>query len=119
MAAGVEAFFATFLTVAALASLNCLAVIPNEAAKTFIQIVLEKQNGDTCIETGPFRAIPRVQLIRRRLGLLPEAFLVPDVLIWDPMLYFPNILLFCPSCSECYFTKQESQGNYFISSLLT
>ena len=35
-----------------------------------------------------------------RLGIFCQAFLVPDIILWDPMSYFPHRVVFCPSCDE-------------------
>ena len=87
------AFVCTFST--------CFAIKPDQPTKQFIQVVLENQNKEgSPISVGPFRAIPRGQHIRARLGVCAEAFLVPDVMLWDPLSYFPELFLFCPSCDE-------------------
>ena len=87
------AFVCTFST--------CFAIKPDQPTKQFIQVVLENQNKEgSPILVGPFRAIPRGQHIRARLGVCAEAFLVPDVMLWDPLSYFPELFLFCPSCDE-------------------
>ena len=77
----------------------CCAVILDEPTKSFIQIVLENAEKEgTYISTGPFRAFPRGQYIRTGVGESPMAFLVPDVILWDPLSLFPDLFLFCPSC---------------------
>ena len=29
-----------------------------------------------------------------------ETFLVPDIIVWDPMSFFPHRVIFCSSCDE-------------------
>ena len=53
-----------------------------------------------CFLTGLVCAIPCEFHVRSRLGASPRAFLVPDVLLWEPLAYFPELTLFCPSCAE-------------------
>ena len=78
---------------------GCFAVRVDEAAKTFIKYLLENQDATYCISTGPLRAVPRGEHIRR-LGISCESFLVPDVILWDSMSFFPDRIIFCPSCNE-------------------
>ena len=52
------------------------------------------------ISTGPLRAVPRGEHLRTRLGNSPEAFLIPDVMLWDPLFYFPELDLCCPVCTR-------------------
>ena len=79
-------------------SLNCYAVNTDEITKKFIQLVIETHNG--CISSELSKAIPRGEQIRARLGLSPEAFLVPDIVLWEPLSYFHSLSLICPSCLE-------------------
>ena len=66
----------------------CCAVILDEPTKSFIQIVLENAEKEGAyISTGPFHAFPRGQYIRTGVGESPMAFLVPDVILWDPPCY--------------------------------
>ena len=79
-------------------SLNCYAVNTDKITKKFIQLVIETHNG--CISGELSKAIPRGEQIRARLGLSPEAFLVPDIVLWEPLSYFHSLSLICPSCLE-------------------
>ena len=72
-------------------SLNCSAVNTDEIMKKFIQLVIETHNG--CISSELSKAIPRGEQIRARLGLSPEAFLVPDIVLWEPLSYFHSLSL--------------------------
>ena len=38
--------------------------------------------------------------IRDRLGNSPSAFLVQDIILWDPLALFPQFLFNCPSCGD-------------------
>lgn len=53
-----------------------------------------------CAVAVPLRAFPRGDYLWTRLGESCEAFLVPDILFWDPTFYFPECALLCPSCEE-------------------
>ena len=100
MAVVVSLFFALLVAFVCTFS-TCFAIKPDQPTKQFIQVVLENQNKEgSPISIGPFRAIPQGQHIRARLGVCAEAFLVPDVMLWDPLSYFPELFLFCPSCDE-------------------
>ena len=77
---------------------GCKAVNINRATQAFIQAMLQRE--DICTVTGPIRAVPRGDYLRTKLGDSCEAFLVPDILFWDPTFYFPGVTLLCPSCEE-------------------
>jgi hypothetical protein len=78
-------------------SLRCFASNIDEMAKEFIQYLLENQSNDDGLSyTDPIPAIPRGTRIRNRLGLSPSAFLVQDIILWDPLLVFPELSLSCP-----------------------
>jgi hypothetical protein len=84
-----------------ISSLRSFASNIDEMAKEFIQYLLENQSNDDGLSyTDPIRAIPRGTRIRNRLGLSPSAFLVQDIILWDPLLVFPELSLSCPSCVE-------------------
>ena len=73
----------------------------NKETKEFIQLVIENSNGQViCFSSGPIRAIPRGTRVKNAVGDSPSAFLVPDILLWDPLLLFPALVLLCPSCDE-------------------
>ena len=77
---------------------GCIAVNINRATQAFIQAMLQREN--ICTVTGPIRAVPRGDYLRTKLGDSCEAFLVPDILFWDPTVYFPSVTFLCPSCEE-------------------
>ena len=77
---------------------GCIAVNINRATQVFIQAMLQREN--TWTVTGPIRAVPRGDYLRTKLGDSCEAFLVPDMLFWDPTFYFPSVTFLCPSCEE-------------------
>ena len=82
-------------------SFNYSAVNIDETTKEFVQFVIETQNNHGgCILNELSRAIPRGEQIRAKLGCCPEAFLVPDIVLWEPLVYFPHLSLTCPSCFE-------------------
>lgn len=58
------------------------------------------QREGVCALTEPIRAFPRGDYLRNALGNTCEGFLVPDILFWDPTLYFSGLVLRCPSCEE-------------------
>ena len=35
--------------------------------------------------------------VKNAVGYSPSAFLVPDVLLWDPLFHFPEVVLLCLS----------------------
>ena len=73
----------------------------NKETKEFIRLVIENSNRQViCFSSGPVRAIPRGTRVKNAVGDSPSAFLVPDVLLWDPLLHFPELVLLCPSCDE-------------------
>ena len=73
----------------------------NDEAKAFIRLVIESSNGQTiCFSNRPVSAIPRGTHVRNAVGNSPSAFLIPDILLWDPQLHFPELILICPSCNE-------------------
>lgn len=77
------------------------AVNTDEITKKFIQLVIETQGQDGgFFSLELIRAIPRGEQIRARLGACPEAFLIPDIVLWEPLAYFTHLSLFCPSCAE-------------------
>ena len=77
---------------------GCKAVNIDRATQAFIQAMLQREN--ICTLTGPIRAVPRGDYLRTKLGDSCEAFLVPDILFWDPTFYFPGVTLLCPSCED-------------------
>lgn len=80
---------------------SVLSVKVDEETKAFIRLVIENSNGEAfCFSSGPIRAIPHGTRVRRAVGCSPRAFLVPDILLWDPLSYFPELVLLCPSCQE-------------------
>ena len=87
-------FFVVFLR------FECFAINLDDATKEFIKCMLENQDATCGISTGPLRAVPRGEHIRTRLGTSCETFLVPDIIVWDPMSFFPHRVTFCPSCDE-------------------
>ena len=73
----------------------------NKETKEFIRLFIENSNGQViCFSSGPVRAIPRGTRVKNAIGDSPSAFLVPDVLLWDLLLHFPELVLLCPSCDE-------------------
>ena len=79
----------------------------NKETKEFIRLVIENSNGQViCFSSGPVRAIPRGTRVRNAVGDSPSAFLVPDILLWDPLLHFPELVLLCPSCDEKNTTQE-------------
>ena len=80
---------------------ECFSVNLNDATKEFINCMLENQDV-TRIQSihGPLRAVPRGEDVRTRLGISCEAFLVPDIILWDPMSFFPGRVILCPTCDE-------------------
>lgn len=73
----------------------------NKETKEFIRLVIENSNRQViCFSSGPVRAIPRGTRVKNAVGDSPSAFLVPDVLLWDPLLHFPELVLLCPSCAR-------------------
>lgn len=79
---------------------GCFAENLDDATKEFIKCVIENHDATIGILTGPLRAVPHGQHTRTRLGYSCRAFLVPDVILWDPMAYFPHRVIFCPTCDE-------------------
>ena len=85
--------FSAFLLVVFIIT-SCLSVKVDEETKVFIRLVIENGNKEsTRFSNGPVRAFPRGTRIRNIVGCSPRAFLVPDVLLWDPLAYFPHVLL--------------------------
>ena len=73
----------------------------NKETKEFIRLVIENSNGQViCFSSGPVSAIPRETRVKNAVGDSPSAFLVPDILLWDPLLHFSELVLLCPSCDE-------------------
>ena len=73
----------------------------DEETKAFIRLVLEncdKEASFLC--NGPVCAIPRGARVRTTVGSSSRAFLVSDVLVWDPLSHFPDKILLCPSCND-------------------
>ena len=70
----------------------------NRETQAFIQAMLQREG--VCAVTEPIRAFPRGDYLRNALGNTCEGFLVPDILFWDPTLYFSGLVLRCPSCEE-------------------
>ena len=65
---------------------SCLSVKVDEERKVFIRLVIKNGNKEsTCFSNGPVHAFPRGTRIRNIVGCSPRAFLVPDVLLWDPL----------------------------------
>ena len=59
----------------------------NKETKEFIRLVIENSNGQViCFSSGPVRAIPRGTRVKNAVGDSPSASLVPDILLWDPLL---------------------------------
>lgn len=80
---------------------SLLSVKVDEETKVFIRLFIENCNRDeVCVSIGPVHAILCGTRIRKAVGCSPRAFLVPDILLWDPLTYFPEVILFCPSCLE-------------------
>ena len=69
-------------------------------SKEFIQLLIENCDSVAICSSRPVAAFPRTALIRTRVRNTPRAFLVPDVLLWDPLPLFPSVCLLCPSCSD-------------------
>ena len=66
----------------------------NKETKEFIRLVIENSSGQViCFSSGPVRAIPRGTRVKNTVGDSPSAFLVSDVLLWDPLLHFPELVL--------------------------
>lgn len=81
--------------------IGCRSVSIDDKSKEFIRVLIENFNTESvCFLTGPVSATPRGPHVRTRLGASPRAFLVPDVPLWEPLAYFPELTLFCPSCAE-------------------
>ena len=73
----------------------------NKETREFIQLVIENSKGQViCFSSEPVPAIPRGTRVKNAVGDSPTAFLVPDILLWDPQLHFPELVLFCLSCDE-------------------
>ena len=73
----------------------------NKETKDFIRLVIENSNGQViCFSRGPVRAIPRGTRVKNAVDDSDSAFLVPDILLWDPLLHFPELVLLCPSYGE-------------------
>ena len=73
----------------------------NKETKEFIRLVIENSSRQViCFSSGPVSAIPRGARVKNAVGDPPSAFLVPDILLWDPLLHFPELVLLCPSCDE-------------------
>lgn len=69
----------------------------NKETKEFIRLVIENSSGQViCFSSGPVSAIPRGARVKNAVGDSPSAFLVPDILLWDPLLHFPELVLLCP-----------------------
>ena len=75
-----------------------IAVNIDRATPDFIQAMLQRES--ICTVTGPICAVPRGVYLRTRLGDSCEAFLVPDILLWDQTFYFPGVTFLCLSCEE-------------------
>ncbi|KAJ7353725.1 hypothetical protein OS493_032595 [Desmophyllum pertusum] len=87
-----------FILVLPFSLFGCIAVNIDGATQAFIKAMLEREN--MCAVAVPLRAFPRGDYLWTRLGESCEAFLVPDILFWDPTFYFPECALLCPSCEE-------------------
>ena len=75
------------------------AVIVNTETQAFIQAMLQREG--VCALTKPIRALPRGDYLRNALGNTCEGFLVPDILFWDPTLFFFfGLVLHCLSSEE-------------------
>ena len=81
----------------------------NKETKEFIRLVIENSNRQViCFSSGPVRAIPRGTRVKNAVGDSPSAFLVPDVLLWDPLLHFPELVLLCPTITITYHDILEA-----------
>ena len=87
-------FFVVFLW------FECLAINLDDATKEFIECMLENQDATCGISTGPLCAVPRGEHIRTKLCTSRETFLVPDIIVWDPISFFPHCVISCPLCNE-------------------
>ena len=75
--------------------------MPHWGLKGLREREIENSNGQViCFTSGPVRAIPHGTRVKNVVGDFPSAFLVPDILLWDPLLHFPELVLLCPSCDE-------------------
>ena len=83
---------------------GCIAVNIDRATQAFIQAMIRREN--ICTVTRPICAVPRGVYLRTRLGDSCEAFLVPDILFWDPKFYFPGVTFLCPPCEEQWLFEQ-------------
>ena len=74
------------------------AIIMNRETQAFIQAMLQREG--VCALTKLIRAFPHGDYLWNALSNMCEGFLVPDILFWDPALYFSGLVLRCPSCEE-------------------
>ncbi|XP_067025755.1 uncharacterized protein [Acropora muricata] len=80
---------------------SCLLMNLDGETKTFIHLVLEnchKEASFLC--NGPVSAVPRGARVRTAVGSSSRSFLLPDVLVWDPLSHFSDKILLCPSCND-------------------
>ena len=82
------AFFGILLLLFYLSSY--VAVIVNRETQAFIQAMLHREG--VCAVTEPIRAFPHGDYLRNTLSNTYEGFLVPDILFWDPTLYFSGFV---------------------------
>ena len=95
MAGSLSTIFHCFLLLAF--TLSIFSVDIEKESKEFIQLLIENCDSVAICSSRPVAAFSRVQT---RLGNTPGAFLVADVLLWDPFSVFSDICLLCPSCSD-------------------
>lgn len=99
MAVALKLWFPLFFLVGFTPGISLVKV--NKEMKEFIQFVIENSKGQViCFSSEPVRAIPRGTRVKNAIGDSPSAFLVPDILLWDAQLHFPEQVRFCPSCDE-------------------
>ena len=122
MAAGVEVrktfFFPVLILVLIITS--CLTIKVDQETKAFIRLVIENSKKEASfLCNGPVSAIPRGTRVRNIVGSSPKAFLVPDVLVWDPLSHFPDKILLCPSCNDKTFKRLSilSVGKMVVTSM--
>ena len=74
---------------------SCLTIKVDQEMKAFIRLVIENSKKEASfLCNGPVSVIPRGTRVRNIVGSSSRAFLVPDVLVWDPLLHFLDKILF-------------------------
>ena len=73
----------------------------------FIRLVIENCNKEASfLCNGPVCVVSCGARIQTTVGSSSRAFLVLDVLVWDPLSHFLDKILLCPSCN--YKNTQEA-----------